>query len=90
MSYNEFSRARNLLKKASASIGQIQLDPAVYGSLVVNLAEVNEILDILVTILERHQEPMTAKLTDRKRWRRGSGQLPPPPGAKDARHRRNP
>ena len=54
MSYSGSSRARNLLHKARASIEQIQLDPAVYGSLVVNP--------------EHHQ--ITAKLTDRERWRR--------------------
>jgi hypothetical protein len=51
MSFNKISRARNLLNEARESIGKIQLDPEVYGSLLSLLVGVNDSLVDAVAIL---------------------------------------
>jgi hypothetical protein len=51
VSFNKISRARNLLNKARESIGNVQLDPEVYGSLSILLVGVNDSLEEAVAIL---------------------------------------
>jgi hypothetical protein len=51
MSYNAISRARNLLNEARGTIGKIQLDPGVYGPLLIMLVEVNDRLGEMIASL---------------------------------------
>jgi len=51
MSFNKISRARNLLNEARESIGNVILDPEVYGSLLILLCEMINSLEEAVAIL---------------------------------------
>jgi hypothetical protein len=51
MGYNKISRTRNLLNEARGTIGKIQLDPEVYGPLLILLIGVCDSLEDAVAIL---------------------------------------
>ena len=57
MSFNKISRARNLLNEARESIGNVRLDPEVYGSLLILLVGVNDSLEEAVAILAAPPKP---------------------------------
>jgi hypothetical protein len=63
MSFNKISRARNLLNEARESIGKIQLDPEVYGSLLVLLIGGNDSLEEAVAILAAPPKPRPGRPT---------------------------
>jgi hypothetical protein len=59
----KISRARNLLNEARGSIGKIQLDPEVYGSLLILLVGVNDSLEEAVAILGTPPKPRPGRPT---------------------------
>ena len=63
MSFNKISRARNLLNEARESIGNVRLDPEVYGSLLILLIGANESLEEAAAILEAPPEPCQERPT---------------------------
>ena len=58
MSFNTISRARNILKEARESIGNVSLSPEAHRSLLILLIGVNEILaEAITTLAEPPPEP---------------------------------
>ena len=56
MSFNKISRARNLLKEARECIGNVQLDPEAYGSVLLLLCQAQDTLAAADATLARPRQ----------------------------------